>query len=130
MHEGEGRMRAGAVLILATALAGCGAAQSVSDFVVGGIGVGPNRVRTDVTVPYAAVLVADREDRRAFVVTTREVAVPLADLRESIRYPATRYCIKTFGASDADWTIDAATGDWASSLQDDQRVFSGRCTAR
>lgn len=68
--------------------------------------------------------------RAPFEVSTKEVTVPLDVLRESIRYPATRYCLTTFGASDAEWVTDAAMGDWASVTDGKTRVFSGRCTAR
>ena len=43
-----------------------------------------------------------------------ETLRPIApDVRESVRFPVTRYCISAYGGSDADWEIDPATGDWA-----------------
>lgn len=120
-------MRAAAILILVTAvLTGCGLTERLG----ASVGLGQGRVRSDETVPYAAVLFPSRDAPREFTVSTREVALPLDQLRESIRYPATRYCIETFGSSQMEWNFDAATGDWASVTDGTERVFSGRCTAR
>lgn len=121
-------MRAATILVVVAALTGCGVTQRVGDFVSSGAGLGSSTVRTDLTVPFKAVLRASRDDPRAFVVSTNETAVPLDDLRESIRYPATRYCIETFGGSDVDWAL--AGDDWASVLENAALIFSGRCTAR
>lgn len=123
-------MRAGAILVLVAAmLSGCGLTQRLGLNNIG-FGLGQGRVRSDQTVPYKAALKASPEDPRTFTVSTKDLAVPLDDLRESLRYPATRYCIETFGASDIAWEVDTATGDWTSIDDGSERVYSGRCTAR
>ena len=60
----------------------------------------------------------------------RAGGVGVSDARESARFPATRYCLTTYGASDVDWAIDPDTGDWAFSRDGQEMIFSGRCTAR
>ncbi|MCV6593415.1 MAG: hypothetical protein OIF48_10715 [Silicimonas sp.] len=80
-------------------------------------------------LPYSASLTRG-EDRRDFTVEVNAVGADLSEARESARFPATRYCIETYGASDVDWVIDPATGDWAVSRSDRGLVVSGRCTAR
>lgn len=70
------------------------------------------------------------DDPRNFVVTARAGGVGVGEARESVRFPATRYCLETYGASDVDWVIDPETGDWAFSRAGQDMVFQGRCTAR
>jgi hypothetical protein len=80
-------------------------------------------------LPFRAVL-ARGADRRNFTVRVRAGAVPVEQVRESVRFPATRYCLTTYGASDTRWTIDPATRDWAFQQNGNDMVFSGRCVAR
>ncbi len=80
-------------------------------------------------LPYRASLKRG-DDRRNFTVRTDAGGVGVAEARESTRFPATRYCIETYGNSDIDWQIDPATGDWAFSRDGQDMVFQGRCTAR
>lgn len=83
-----------------------------------------------VVLPYRATL--DRGEDGRDVTVTVEVApdVPLETFRESARYPVTRYCIETYGASRADWTIDPATGDWAVTRTADTALLQARCAGR
>ena len=80
-------------------------------------------------LPYRASL-ARGEDRRDFTVRTSAGGVGVAEARESTRFPATRYCLETYGNSDIDWQIDSATGDWAFTRDGQVMIFQGRCTAR
>ena len=116
-------MRPVLILALFLSLAGCG---SVGGFFGGLFG----RDVSDRALPYKAKLSRGAEDRRNFVVTVRAGGVSVADVRESVRFPATRYCLKTYGGSEADWVIDPATGDWAFSRDGENMIFSGRCLAR
>jgi hypothetical protein len=69
------------------------------------------------------------EDRRDLVVTVAvPPAVPLEEFRESARFPVTRYCIETFGSSEADWAADSATGDWAVARSETAASLGARCT--
>jgi hypothetical protein len=42
----------------------------------------------------------------------------------------TRYCLATFGTSEADWATDPATGDWAVTRTENGAVLQARCTGR
>lgn len=116
-------MRTGLILALFLLLAGCGT--------VGGLFGGLfGRDVSDRALPYKASLSRGAEDRRNFVVTVRAGGTSVGDVRESVRFPATRYCLSTYGGSEADWVIDPATGDWAFSRDGESMIFQGRCTAR
>lgn len=117
----EGAMRNILMLALAIGLAGCGVTER--------LGGGPGKVRGDKTMPYRTVLIPG-DDGRSFVVQAEAPGVALDALRESVRLPATRYCLETYGGSDVDWTLDPATGDWLSTSDGEHQVFSGTCLAR
>lgn len=70
------------------------------------------------------------DDRRDIAVRVRAGGVTVNDVRESVRFQATRYCLATYGASDTRWRIDPATGDWAFTREGQDMIFNGRCTAR
>lgn len=70
------------------------------------------------------------EDPRDLAVTVKANGASLADVRESARFPVTRYCLTTYGGSDAAWAIDPATGDWAVQREDGDILLSARCTTR
>lgn len=80
-------------------------------------------------LPYRSNL-ARGEDRRDVTVTVRAPGASLEDIRESARFPVTRYCLSFYGASTADWTIDPATGDWAVAREGENLILNARCTAR
>jgi hypothetical protein len=122
-----GRLGAAAIALALLALPGCG---WIGDR-VSGVGSGVSRalgLADDGGLPYRAAARAG-EDRRDIVVTVRVPAgVPLEEFRESARFAATRYCIDTFGSSEAEWTIDPATGDWAASRTETAAALGVRCT--
>ena len=70
------------------------------------------------------------EDRRDFTVRVRAGGATVDQVRESVRFQSTRYCLPTYGKSDAEWAIDSETGDWAFTRDGADMIFSGRCTAR
>lgn len=109
-------------LTMALVLGGCGWADRL----------GLARETSDASLPYSAQLNSGDEPRDFTVTVEAPAGTPVNELRESVRFPATRYCIETFGASDADWTIDETTGDWQYTVNEtgDALTFSGRCTAR
>lgn len=80
-------------------------------------------------LPYRASLVRG-EDRRDVTVTVKAAGASVEDVRESVRFPVTRYCISAYGGSEAEWDIGPSTGDWAFSRDGDNMVFSARCTTR
>ncbi len=70
------------------------------------------------------------EDRRDFTVRARAGGATVGQVRESVRFRATRYCLPTFGGSEVDWVIDPVTGDWAFTRDGADMIFSGRCIRR
>ena len=88
-----------------------------------------NRSASEQGLPFRAQL-RRGEDRRNFTVTVRAGGQSVDAVRESVRFPATQYCLLTFGLSDVDWVINPATGDWAFERSGEDMIFQGRCTAR
>ena len=84
---------------------------------------------SDRALPYRASL-ARGEDRRDITVRVRAQNATVAQVRESARFQATRYCLTNYGGSETHWTLDARTGDWAFVQDGDEMVFTGRCVAR
>lgn len=105
-------------LVLVLGLAGCGLIRPI-----GGEGVSAQNL------PYRASLKRG-EDRRDLTVRVRAPGATVGQVRESVRFQTTRYCLSTFGGSDAYWAIDPATGDWAFVRAGEDMVFTARCTAR
>ena len=84
---------------------------------------------SNVELPYEADL--DRgEDRRDITVRVEHEGDGLEEVRESVRFEATKYCLLNFGGSDTDWDIDPETGDWAFTQDGDELVFTARCSVR
>ena len=107
-----------AALLLPFLLAGCG--------LFGGPGSGSVPASE---LPYEARL-SEGDDPRDVSVTVTAPGASVADVRESVRFPVTRYCLNQFGKSDARWDVDAQTNDWSFIRSDDAMVFNARCTAR
>ena len=111
-------VRAALIGVLAVSLAGCSLIRPQT-----GEGVSAS------TLPFRASL-SRGEDRRDATVTVKAPDATLEDVRESARFQMTRYCLSVFGASDTDWAIDPATGDWAFTRDGENMIFTARCTAR
>ena len=109
-------------------LAGCGGFGNGTGILNPG-GIFGQSDSAEAGLPYRAVLKRE-DDRRNFTVRVRAGGVSVPDVRESVRFPATRYCLTTYGGSDVRWEIDPATGDWAFSREGDDMIFRGRCLAR
>ncbi|MEM6385721.1 MAG: hypothetical protein AAF718_05740 [Pseudomonadota bacterium] len=107
----------GSILLLASGCAG------VRERVFGGGG------QSDRALPFRTNLTKG-EDRRDIAVRVRAGGVAVSDVRESVRFAATRYCLTTFGGADTLWALDPATGDWAFSRDGQDMIFEGRCVAR
>lgn len=84
----------------------------------------------DRALPYQAKLTKGEEDAREIAVSVKATTASVAQVRESVRFQATRYCLETFGGADTLWSRDSATGDWAFTRDEDEMVFRGRCVAR
>lgn len=107
----------GSILLM---VAGCG---SVRERVFGGGG------QSDRSLAYRTSLTKG-DDRRDITIRVRAGGVSVPDVRESVRFAATRYCLQTFGGSDTRWRIDPATQDWAFTRDGRDMIFQGRCVAR
>ncbi len=84
---------------------------------------------TNVELPFETKL--DRgEDPRDIAVRVEHEGNGLEEVRESVRFEATKYCLLNFGGSDTDWDIDPATDDWAFTQDGDELIFTARCTVR
>ena len=111
-------MRAALVAVLAFSIASCSLIRPDA-----GEGVAAT------ALPYKTRM-SRGEDRRDVTVSAEAPGATVEAVRESVRFEATRYCLTFFGASEADWTIDPATGDWAFVRDGDDMIFTARCTAR
>ena len=118
-------MRVPLVLALAVPLAGCGWLSNTFGSLGESFGFGD-----DGGLPFRATVDPGEDPRDLVVAVPAPASVPLADLRESARFPVTRYCLTTFGTSEADWTLDPATGDWAVTRTERGALLQARCTGR
>lgn len=109
-----------ALLALAIVLSGCG----ISDR----LGFGSDA--TEEALPYRANLGSGEDPHDIVVTVTAPVGTTVEQVRESVRYQATRYCLERFGNSDADWRIDPATGDWGYGRTEEAMTFTARCDGR
>jgi len=105
-------------VLLATGLAGCGIQQRL----------GFARAAPEVVLPFRARL-SKADEERQFTVRVAANGAAIDDLRESVRHPATGFCLLNFGGSGIDWETDA-TGEWRSVADDGDLTFAGTCTAR
>lgn len=72
-------------------------------------------------------LQADKEDKRSFVATAGPVSQSLDGAREAARYEGTTYCIRKYGRSDIDWTLDPEAEEASLQIADDLLTVQGRC---
>ena len=104
---------------VAVLLGGC---ANVRDRVFGG-------AQSDRSLPFRTCITKG-DDRRDIAVRVRAGGVPVSDVRESVRFQATRYCLTNFGGADTRWQIDPVTRDWAFAREGQDMIFQGRCVAR
>ena len=93
-----------------------------------GIGNAANRADAERPQPYKAKL--RKGEDRAFAVSVANKGDGVEEVRESVRFEATKYCLLTFGGSDAEWKISPVSKDWAFTQDGDRLIFEGECTAR
>ena len=92
-----------------------------------GIGDQSRRAESNVELPFRAKL--SKGEERAFTVAVTHEGNGVEEVRESVRFEATKYCLLNFGGSDAEWEIDPASEDWAFTQDGAQLIFAGECTA-
>jgi hypothetical protein len=76
-------------------------------------------------LPFRAQI--SRGDGRDFSVSVANRGAGVDAVRESVRFEATRYCLRRFGGSDAVWRLGAG-GDWLPAVEGERLRFAGRCT--
>jgi hypothetical protein len=114
------------ILALTVPLSGCGWLSNSFAFVGEAFGFGAG----GEGLPFRATAAAGNDPRDLVVSVPAGPTVALDDLRESARFPVTRYCIANFGTSQADWALDAATGDWAVTRTENGALLQARCMGR
>lgn len=80
-------------------------------------------------LPFKAKLSAG-DDRRNIAVAVEHRGAGVAEVRESVRFEATKYCLLNYGGSDAAWQISPVSNDWAFTQDGSKLIFNARCTAR
>ncbi len=110
-------MRALILIAMILAVAACGSRNAARN------------ATTNVELPYEADLDWG-EDRRDITVRVENEGDGLEEVRESVRFEATKYCLLNFGGSDTEWDIDPETADWAFVQDGDELIFTGRCSVR
>jgi hypothetical protein len=118
-------MRVALALALTLPLAGCGWLSNTFGSIGETFGFGD-----DGGLPFRASVNAGEDRRDLLVSVAVPAAVPLEDFRESARFPVTRYCLTTYGTSEAAWAVDPATGDWAVVRTTEGARLQARCTGR
>jgi hypothetical protein len=117
--------RAALALLLTLPLAGCDWLSNSFGSIGETFGFGD-----DGGLPFRARADAGEDPRDLVVSVPAPASVTLDELRESARFPVTRYCIANYGTSEAEWTMDPATGDWAVTRTENGARLQARCTGR
>lgn len=112
-------IRALIILVLAASVASCGAFRSDKS----------KGAASERALPFKAKL-KKGDDKRDISISVKNNGAGLEEVRESVRFEATKYCLLNFGGSEADWTIDPATDDWAFVQDGDALTFTARCSVR
>jgi hypothetical protein len=80
-------------------------------------------------LPFKAKL-SSGSDKRDISIAVENKGAGVEEVRESVRFEATKYCLLNYGGSDADWQISSVSKDWAFTQDGSKLVFNARCVAR
>ena len=80
-------------------------------------------------LPFKAKL-SSGEDKRDIAIAVVNKGAGVEEVRESVRFEATKYCLLNYGGSDAEWQMSSVSEDWAFTQDGDKLVFNARCVAR
>jgi hypothetical protein len=119
-------MRVALAFAMTVPLAGCGWLSNSFAFVGDAFGFGAG----GEGLPYRATAAQGDDPRELVVSVPAGPTVALDDMRESARFPVTRYCIANFGTSQAEWVTDPATDDWAVTRTENGALLQARCMGR
>ena len=106
--------------IIIVGLFGCG---SINHYFKG-VNVKPTE-----PLPYKTNL-SSQKNAEEFVVSVKNKEQGIEEVRESVRFEATKYCLLYFGTSDINWKISQITQDWAFDSNSGKLIFSGQCEVR
>ena len=106
--------------IIIVGLFGCG---SINHYFKG-VNVKPTE-----PLPYKTSL-SSQKNAEEFVVSVKNKEQGIEEVRESVRFEATKYCLLYFGTSDINWKISQITQDWAFDSNSEKLIFSGQCEVR
>ena len=87
------------------------------------------KVRPTEPLPYKTSLNAQK-NAEGFVVLVKHKEQGIEEVRESVRFEATKYCLLKFGTSNINWKISQTTQDWAFVSDSGKLTFSGQCEVR
>ena len=111
------------ILTMCAALAGCGTFGFIGK-------TAGKRATSENELPFRAKASKGSDDVSDFSVSVSNEGSGIDEVRESVRFEATKYCLYTNGNSDVSWAEDASSGDWAFIQDGNALVFSGRCVGR
>lgn len=80
-------------------------------------------------LPFKAKL-SSGDDKRDISIAVENKGAGVEEVRESVRFEATKYCLLNYGGSDAAWQMSDVSKDWAFTQDGDKLVFNARCIAR
>lgn len=107
-------------MIVIVGLLGCGSINSsLKSF----------KVKPTEPLPYKTSLTAQK-NAEEFVVSVKHKEKSIEEVRESVRFEATKYCLLKFGTSNINWKISQITQDWAFDSNSGKLIFSGQCEVR
>ena len=106
--------------IIIVGLFGCG---SINQYFKG------FNVKPTEPLPYKTSL-SSQKNAEEFVVSVKNKEQGIEEVRESVRFEATKYCLLYFGTSDINWKISQITQDWAFDSNSGKLIFSGQCEVR
>ena len=87
------------------------------------------KVKPTEPLPYKTNL-SSQKNAEEFVVSVKNKEQGIEEVRESVRFEATKYCLLYFGTSDINWKISQITQDWAFDSNSEKLIFSGQCEVR
>lgn len=87
------------------------------------------KTKSSNDLPYKATLKVGKQLNN-FSIKVKNKGQDITEVRESVRFEATKYCLIKFGNSDIDWLMDASTGDWKIESTSKQLTFFGKCEVR
>jgi hypothetical protein len=87
------------------------------------------KTKSSQDLPYRASLKVGKKSD-SFSIKVRNTGQDIAEVRESVRFEATKYCLIKFGNSDVNWLMDTSTLDWKFESTSRQLTFFGKCEVR